>query len=348
MGYIRHPRVVVVVNGLPVVPIECDVYVSQHQSSDTFHATLPLDTPGDSFWADTAPMDVQIMATNNYLTGAWVEMIQGSVDHVDCNFTKRTAMIRGRDRTAKLTDTKTTEKWQNKKPEEIITELAGRAGLGAQILGQSKDKAGLKYKDDYNRISEHDNLWNVIVRLAKHMGCIAFVKGNNLVVRPFDGGFEGQYTITYTRPTGLSPAQGNVVDLSCTRNLNLSKTVKVNHKSWQHKEGKGIESEYQSSGVGGELEYTFKAANLTKAQQDQLCETKLNEILSHERTPIIKSYGDVNINPMMKLILTGTGTGFDQEYIMNSIHHHWDDHGYKMDINVRNKDKKRGGATQSR
>lgn len=288
------------------------------------------------------------MATNDYMTGGWTQMISGKVDDVTADFNERTVKISGRDKTADLTDKKTTEKWLNKKPEEVIKDLAGRAGLTAKISGQSKDKAGLQFKEEYNRISEYDNFWNVITRMAKHIGCVAFVKGDVLHVQPYDESTGGTFMVYYIPPTPGNAARGNSISLSGRRSLHLAKNVKVNHKSWRHKQGEAIESEFKSSGSGeGDLDYTFKGANLTKAQQDQLAETKLNEILSHERTPSVSMPGDVTISPFMKLQIVGTGTGFDQSYIISSIEHRWEEEdGYSMDIEVRNKDSKRGGASQ--
>lgn len=348
MGYIRAPRVIVATDGGDFRPLECSVDVSQHQSADTFDATIAIDDSGAIALCDMAPINVTIMATNDQTAGGWVQMIMGQADKVETNFEERTISISGRDMTAQLTDQKTNEKWQNKKPEEIIQDLAGRAGLGTQITGSSKDKAGLKYKDDYNRISELDNFWNVITRMANHMGCIAFVKGQTLYVQPFDQSNGGTYTVWYVPPTPETPAQSNAISITGSRDVNLSKNVTVKHMSWQHKEGKGIFSKYSSSGAGsGNLDFWFKAANLTKAQQDQLAQTKLKEILSHERKCTITMPGDVNIDPMMMLQLSGTGTGFDQSYIMSSIKHSWSyDDGHMMHIDCRNQDSKRGGASQ--
>lgn len=350
MGFIRHPRVVIMANGGQYRPLECEVRVSQHQSADTFSATLAMDVPSASFWCDTAPINVAVMATNDELTGGWTQMITGAVDDIDADFATRTVKISGRDKTADMTDKKTTEKWQNKKPEEIIQDLAGRSGLGVKFTGQAKDKAGLQYKDDYNRISEYDNHWNVITRLAKHMGCIAFVKGDTLHVQPYDGGDGGVFQVRYAPPTLAGHAIGTTISLSGKRKLHLAKDVKVNHKSWRHKQGEAIESEYKSSGAGGgSLEYTFKGANMTKQQQDQMAQTKLDEILSHERTPTVSTFGDVTISPFMKLQISGTGTGFDMQYLISSIEHRWEEEGgYTMDIEVRNKDSKRGAAEQSK
>lgn len=348
MGYIRHPRVYFSIGGATIAPTECTVHVSQHQSADTFSGTFPLDFPSASFWCDTAPLDVTVMATNDYTTGGWTQMITGSVDDIEADFEARTVRINGRDKTAELTDKKTTEKWLNKKPEEVIKELAGRVGLGTQIKSQSKDKAGLQYKQEFNRISEYDNSWNVIVRMAKQMGCVAFVKGQTLYVQPYDQAGGGIFLVQYIPPTAANAAQSNVISLGGKRNLHLSKDVKVNHKSWRHQQGEAIESEFRSTGAGSAaLEYTFKGANLTKQQQDELAQSKLNEILSHERNMTIAAVGDVSITPFHMAQVVGTGTGFDQQYIISSIEHRWEEEdGYTMDLEVRNKDSKRGSAEQ--
>jgi phage protein D len=350
-GYIRAPRCIISTDGGDFTPLECEVSVSKKQSANSFSATVALDDPNglsEAYWLDTAPINVTVMATNDSTTGGYVQMFVGAVDQVDVDLANRTVAITGRDKTQEMTDQKTNEKWQNKKPEDIITELAGRSGLGVQIDGSSQDKAGLKYKDDYNRISEYDSHWNMIVRLAKSMGCIAFVYGTTVYVQPYDSNNGGTYQLHYQAPTNSSPAQGNFTMIRCGRQLNLSKTVKVKHQSWRHKEGEAIKSEFSSQGKGsGNLEYTFKGANLTKQQQDQLAKTKLNEILSHERSLSIEMPGDVTLTPLMSVALSGTGTSADQDYLIQDIHHHWSfDGGYMMSLDVRNQDSSRGGASQ--
>src|SRR5258708_5582716 len=183
-GFTRQPRCTV--NG--IVPIECSLNISQHATADTFAAVIALDdpaNPGPAYWADTAPIPVTIMATNDTATGSMTQMFTGNAETVEINWDQRTVHISGRDLTGQLIDTKTNEKWLNKQPQDIITDLAGRAGLTVQFSGTAPDRAGLKYKDDYNRISELDSQWNVIFRLTKEMGCIAYVKGTVRFVQPW-------------------------------------------------------------------------------------------------------------------------------------------------------------------
>src|SRR6266436_5173439 len=115
-GFTRQPRCTV--NG--ITPIECSLHISQHQSADTFAAVIALDDPGNpgpAYWADTAPIPVTIMATNDVASGSMTQMFTGRVDKVDIDWDDRTVHIRGRDKTSALIDAKTTEKWLNKQPE---------------------------------------------------------------------------------------------------------------------------------------------------------------------------------------------------------------------------------------
>jgi len=345
-GFTRQPRCTV--NG--IVPMECSLHISQHQTADTFDATIALDdpaNPGPAYWANTAPIPVTVMATNDIATGGLVQMFTGNVDTVTIDWGQRRVHIRGRDNTSALIDEKTNEKWLNKQPQDIITDLAGRAGLTVQFTGTAPDRAGLKYNDDYNRISELDSQWNVIVRLAKEMGCIAYVKGNVLFVQPWDAATGGTYNVTYKPPTPQGAAQGTVIQLSTERDLVLAQDVEVTHLSWQQKQGQAIESRWHSSGSGGKLHHMLKAANLTKQQNDASAQSRLNELTSHERTVTIVTFGDVTLQPGMNIALSGTGTGFDQSYVISEIEHHWSwAQGYVMTVRVRNQDSGRGAATK--
>lgn len=344
-GVVRRPRAFV--NGM--APIECEVTQTTHKRGDTFHATLALDGPGglgESYWADSSPISVTVTATNDFLGGGMATLFVGDVDNATINFSNRTVHISGRDKTAKLLETKTTEKWQNKTTPEIVQDIAGRVGLSADVSVKNADKVGLQYKDDYNRISDQDVLYNVLTRLAQREGCVMFVKQGRLVFKPADELGGGGYTLIYTRPTPESFATGNFIKLTATRNLAVAKSVKVNVKSWQQKQEKVIESEYSSEGGGGgELNYTYRAPNVTKQQADKVAKSRHDEVVSRERTLDIEAPGDVNIDAEGGLTLTGTGTSFDQSYVIASISHRFNQHsGYTMTISTRNKDSKRQGS----
>jgi len=314
-------------------PIECSIHVSSHQSADTFVATLSLDDRGGQQLADSGSIQITVMASND--GPPTTQMFTGYADYATIDWATRLITLRGRDNTSGPLDKKTNEKWLNKQPQDVIQDLAQRSGLQVEFSGQGGDKAGRKYKDDYNRITELDSHWNVIVKLAKELGCIANVKGNTLYITPWDQANGGTYTVNYRGPSAGSPARGDVLRLQTGRDLQIAKGVQVTVNSWQQKEAQAIRSQ---QGQSGGIEHTLKAANLTQQQADSIAKGRLGEIQSHERTITVVAPGDVNISPQMKLRLRGTGTGADMEYVISDIDHRWSwAQGYIMTIRGRNK-----------
>ena len=321
-------------------PIECSIHTSAHQSADTFDAVIALDDPGGQGLLDAQQISITILASNDGPPST--QMFMGGADHVSIDWAQRIVRLRGRDLTSGPLDKKTNEKWLNKQPQDIITDLAGRSGLGVQFSGQAADRAGRKFNQDYNRISELDSHWNVIVKMAKELGCIAYVKGQTLIVAPWNAATGGTYSVFYQGPTLASPARGNVLRLRTSRDLQIAKGVQVNIKSWQQKEGKAIQSQ---QGQSGGIQHDLKMSNLTQQQADSIAKGRLGEITSHERTIEVVTPGDVSIDPAGMVSLSGTGSSADMSYVISSIDHHWSwAQGYLMTIRGRNSSGGSGGG----
>jgi hypothetical protein len=350
---LRGPRVTLAIDGNNLTPIECSIDVSLHQSADTFYAKLPLNNAAgldEVFWGGTAPIPITINATNDIATGGMTAMLIGQADEPLIDFAQRTVMIKGRDLTGALTDLKTSQQFQNQSNQQIITMLASQAGLTVNFAGTT-DMAGLQFDQDFNEISDLDSCWNVIVACAKRLGCIAFVKGSVLFIQPLDATPSNFFKINYQRPTPGQIASGSFVGLTCARNLNLAKDASIEVQSWQHKQGKVISSKFQSKGkhTGSNPSiYQFRAANLNKEQQDRIAKSHLKETLSHERQIRLTNHpGDVTVNPAtMGVSLTGTGTDFDQDYILSNVIHRFSMQGYVMDLSAHSQDASRGEPVQ--
>ena len=350
----RRPRALIMVQGQLLAPMECSAHVSLHQSADTFYAKLPLDNSAgldEKFWLDTAPIDVTIRGTNDVDGEGYVDLLVGSTDRTGVDLLNRVVEIRGRDLTAKLTDMKTSEKWLNRSSKDIITDLAGRAGLSVKFSGDT-EQAGLQFDQDFNEISDLDAAWNVIVDAARRLGCIAFIKGKTLYIQPIDKDPDDFYEFKYQRPTPEQVASGNFVMLYLERNLNLAKDMEITVKSWQHKQGENVTSQYESKGKSASNDrtiYQFRGANLTKTQQDRMARKHLRETLTHERAVMADNMpGDVNVIPGLQgLRLSGTGTKADQDYILSdAVHRFTTDGGYLMDISAHSQDAARGEPKQ--
>lgn len=356
MSLTRAPRCRLTIAGNKIFPIECNVHQSIHQSADTFLAKLPLlpDLGMDeTFWADTAPIPISIDATNDFNGSSYSNLLIGIVDVPQIVLHERAVSIKGRDKTAGLTETKTTQLWPNQTDQDIITSLAGEAGLTVQFNG-SPDKAGLDLDANYSaEISDQDSVWNMIVRLAKNAGCIAFVKGNTLYVQPVDASPpNGNFTVTYQRPQPGASARSNATLITLSRNLQLAKDTTVQLQSYQHQQGASVTSKFNSKSkkAGSDrLIYTHRAANLSKGQQDKIALSHLKETLSHERQVQIDNFpGDVGVTAgLMGLTLKGTGTAYDQDYILSDVVHRFsNESGYAMDLSAHNQDASRGEPTQ--
>lgn len=354
LGTVRQPRVYIDTGFGIATPLECSVHVSAHQTADTFSAELALDDPSDldeSFWLNEAPIEVVISATNDVASDAFTELFVGQVDTAQVNFSQRTVSIKGRDLTAKMIDAKTNKQWPNRSNKDIVTEIASSHGLDVQYAGDT-DKSGLKFKDDVNRLSDLDSEFNIVVKIAKSMGCIAFVKLRTLFIHPVDQEIGEVYPVYYARP-GLFPARSSVKTLSCSHNKLLAKDISVSIKGWQHKQGKAITSKVEAKGAknnstGSDTAvYQFRSANPTKEQQGKLAKSRLKEITSHERTCEFDLPGDITLDPTMRIDLTGTGTDADQVYIISDITHKFSfDGGYQMSVKGRNVDDSRGESTE--
>lgn len=349
---VTQPRVYVQVGGAQLSPIECSVFLSLHQSADTFYFKVPLDNEeglDENFWLDTAPITVTIAATNDQNAGGLTTMLIGQADAPDVDFALRSVMVRGRDLTAALTDQATSQQFLNQSNQQIITGLASQAGLTVNFAGTT-DKAGLQFDQDYTEISDNDAAWNMIVSCAKRLGCIAFVKGTVLYIQPLDNPPSSFYKVNYQRPTADEIASGDFVTLNCTRNLNLAKDASIEIKGKRHKQGDVLTSKFESKGKNtstAKILYQFRGANPTKEQQDRIAQNHLKETLSHERGVNLTNLpGDVRVTPLSGLSLTGTGTAADQDYILSSTAHHWSEKGYAMDIAAHSQDASRGAPSQ--
>jgi hypothetical protein len=352
----RGPRCRLTIAGNKVFPTEVSVHQSIHQSADTFYAELPLlpDIGLDEvFWADTAPIPISIDGTNDAASAAYTNLLVGAIDVPEVLLHQRVVKIKGRDNTAALAETKTTQLFTGQTDSEIIQGLAAQVGMTVKF-NSTPAKAGLDLDVDYfQELSDQDSVWNVIVSLARKAGCIAFVKGMTVFVQPIDAAPpNGNFTITYRRPVPGSPAQSNVPMLTCLRNLQLAKETTVMLQSAQHQQGNDITSKFNSkpkNASADRLIYTHRAANLTKPAQDKIALSHLKETLSHEREVHAENLpGNVSVVAgLMGLTLKGTGTAFDQDYILADVSHRFsNESGYQMDMSAHSQDASRGEPTQ--
>ncbi len=233
----RKPRVRVMIDGQPVPCVQASIQVSRHPRADTFTAVAPLASSGRTidYWSNVGPVECIVQACNDVRDG-WVELLSGQLDRCVVRgefFGGVRVELSGRDKTAKLLDSRRTRKDSNKKASDIVKDLAQEHGLDADV-DESESDAGKIHTDETAHLIDNDTDWNVISRLAEREGAFHFLKGNTLYIKKpgnDDVGF-GKFPIRFTPPTRGRKARGNVMDITLVQNVHLNRGVKQTVRSF--------------------------------------------------------------------------------------------------------------------
>jgi phage protein D len=88
-----------------------------------------------------------------------------------------------------------------------------------------------------------------------------------------------------------------------------------------------------------------QAADRTEDQNTKDQEQRQQIAATFTKEVDVTAPGDVNIDPTMALVLSGTGTAFDQSYIIYQITHTFHfEHGYRMNVIAKNQDESGGSG----
>lgn len=343
MAY-QQPRAVVIVNGTSLTPLNVEVHMSKTQKSDTFHCEIPFKALPASmdidWWSTATDISVQVQIAADTTKG-FVQAFDGTVDQVQHDFAQRCIQVQGRDKTAALIDSQSTEKFNNQTPDEVVKIIAGRHGISVDADSVSS-KAGKIFQFDYAKLTQRASEWTVIQRLADHFGMVAYATGGKLYFKSYPETLP-VLNVTYRNPTAFSPADANFMRLTTVRNLILGRPVKVKVRSWNHKEKKLYENEQDATGAGDPLIYNYQEPSLTGDQVERIAKKRLAENTSHELSFELEMPGDPTVTPRFMMQLSGTDTAYDQQHEIKSVEHRIDfSGGYKMTVSAKSKSKRRG------
>jgi len=307
--------------------------VEQHKTrkTSTFSAVIPLNYPG----AEQALAGIgDNVTTVSVLTrGMQGTLFTGETDTTEFDYIGGVIRLSGRDKSAKLHEMKSSEKWQNKKGSEIVQDLAGRAGLSV-TADASSVMAGKMLEQDYVRLSDNVSFAYVIHKLAQLDGARWWVDQNGTLQYRIGPGGSGSYNLNYQRPTPGFHAIADFMVLKIRRNVQAGKSVSVNVKSWHPKKKKVFEYTSNVEGQGGPIEHKYEIPHLLDDHVKQYAKSKADEHARHELTLHATVAGDPAINVAMELALNGTGT-FDQSYEMDTVHHEFGMSGHRTSITAR-------------
>lgn len=275
--------------------------------------------------------------------------IYGRVDDIEYDIENQVIRISGRDLSALLVDSKTTEKFQNQTASSVATTLATRFGL-TPVVTATNTPVGKYYEIDHETMSDSRTCWDLLWYLARNEQFRVRVRGLNIYFEPLPmQSTYVPYPITYSPVTDVSGFPTcNVEGLTVKRNLTVSRGIKVVMRCFNDKQGKVLTAVYPassaakaptpgSSGTPTSQTYYYTMHNETQQSLTQKAQAKYAEIVQHEMKLSCELPGDSTLDVTMKIVLDGTGTAWDQNYYPESVKRSLSfDSGYKMSAEAKN------------
>lgn len=280
-----------------------------------FSGVIPLSYPGAYEMAATTGDNE---ATITVLTrGRTATLVTGEVDYFNSDLISRVIQFTGRDKSAKLHEKKSSEKWVNKRPSEIVEDLIGRVGLSGKITA-SQIMAGKKLEQDFVHLSDNVSFGYLIHKLAQIDGCRWFVDPKGTFHYLPIGAAEGTYSITIDQ--SRQPISADCMQLQIGRNVQAGKSIKTTIKSFHPKLKKVFSHTSSVEGNGGPTEYNYHIPNLLQEHVAKRARSHAAERARHELTVTATVVGDPDVSAGMGLQLNGT-TYYDQVYELETVTH---------------------------
>ena len=287
-----------------------------------------MDEPGAAdtlAWIGDNSATITIMARGNTAT-----LFSGEIKKVDFDYVGGKIHVTGQDKSTKLHENKTSEKWQNKMPSDIVQDLIGRIGLSGNITSSSL-MAGKKLVQDFVKLSDNVSYAQVIHKLAELDGARWFIDGNGKFNYLPVGSASGAYSIKVDR--NRRPISADCLSLRISRNVEAGKTIVVSLKAWHPKFKKVFGYTSNVEGNGGPHSYSYHIPTLEQDHVEKHAKSQAQERARHELTARATVIGDVTVAAGMALSISGTH--FDQSFDIDTVHHELGMSGYTTSITAR-------------
>jgi phage protein D len=352
---VRQPRGAVKLNG-ELIPgwVSWEVDNNAFRSADTFRVVFVvsmLPATRDAAWfAAQSSMLVEILAgfpadAQNFAVSELDSLIYGQTDEVLFDPVKGTIELSGRDLTAALIDTKTSEHFANQTSSQIATTLAQRHGL-KPVVTATKTRVGDYYKDDHACTTQQQSEWELLTFLANVEDFVLYVKGQELHFEPRPGEQTDHYVIAWdVANADRGHPVANAISLQFSRNLTIAKGITVEVHSWNVKQKKGFTASWpkaakavQPGQAAAKTQvYRYTIPGLTQDKALQRAQSIYRQIIAHEMRLTGYLPADNVLDCTKTLLVRGTGTAFDQVYFPESVMRSMSlNEGYRMNIRAKN------------
>lgn len=357
---VRQPRGIVKLNDEVVTGwISIEVDNNRYRSADTFRVEFSIvDMPkskGLDWFSTQETMQIEIFMGIPANPAKFSEtdldnMIYGDVDDITYHPAEGTIELHGRDWTARLIDTKTSEHFKNKTSSEIVTALAARHNMVAKVTKTTK-KAGEYYQIDHDSTTQEQSEWDLLCQLAEYEGFLVYVKGKELHFEPKPTDMGNRYVLTWKNPDDkVAYSQSNTEQISFNRALTITKGIRVEIRSWNAKQKKGFTESFPSKGnsgvkgkakigeAGGDMQvYKYVRPGLTTDQAQKLAQSYYKQIIAHAMKLDANLPADNQMDCTKIIQVRGTNSKFDQDYYPDSVKRTMSvTEGYSMSITAKN------------
>ena len=307
---LRCPKVSVLANGVLIDGVvSLEVCNNSFMEADRYRISIALDSTGPNFWASNA-IDLDISVG---LDGAWQRLIVGPVDRVEIVLGENMVYVDGRDLTARFIEARSQETFENQTASEIVTLIAARRGLEANVATTSaligRDFGGGHSQITLDQYASATTEWDLLARLADVEGFDVWVDGTTL-----------NFSVPQLDP---SPVVFTPQDCSCVRldrTLALCGPLQVSVKSWDSRGQQAFSQQANSGGTTGlTRSYVLVRPNLTATAAAALASRTLSQMTQNARVITLETAGDLVARPRQSLALANTGTAFDGSYVITSV-----------------------------
>jgi phage protein D len=352
-----QPRGMVQINGERVIGlVSFDVDNNSFFQADTFRLTLALSAQpanrGFDYWASQTSLQAELLLgypqnVDGYTKSDLKSLLVGYVDDIEFDPLRDEITMAGRDLTSLLIDKKRSIAFTNLRSSDIAAQMAADVGLKTNIA------ATKVFQGTMNQIvkaltNDRATYWDTLTKLAQIEQYNVWVSGTTLNFQPKQSN-QDAYVLQYQAPGQQAYMAGNFTAMKFSRNLSVTRGVKVTVRSFVQKTGKAVTASATrsrvtnstTSGVGKTglpvAEYFFTFPNMTADQAQAKATALAQEISQHEVNLEAEMPGDDLLTPQVQVNVVGTGTKFDQIYYPASIQRRYSlDEGYRMHLRAKN------------
>ena len=344
-GYLRQPRVRVIANGVELSGItDARIVTTSCASAAWFSLTIALGSDAilsSAFWSSETDITIEIQISVNG-GQSFSSIITGKVDTVTLTPLQGIVQIEGRDFTALLLSSSNQETFVNQTSSEKVSRVALRHGLTPVVTDTTRligafDTSNYNYVT-LNRFSKTLTDWDLLSTLARAECFDLFINCATLY-------FQSPQT-TVRKNIRIQP--NDISDLRMDRLPLLGSNFQVTVKSWNSWQQQAVTSSVSTSQPGAvpvnnnghssaDPQFILTAPNLTPDMADTIAQQQLDLIGRHERTIEFETPGDPSLTTRDMIVLSGTGTQFNQSYQIESIEHSiGHSKGYSQRIRAKN------------